>query len=56
MFIMLSLTVCSVSSCSVFNFNAHLYPSLNNAQPILSIKATNILKRELQANTTVTLQ
>lgn len=55
MFVMLSLTVGSVSGCLffvfVFNLNAHLYSSLHKAQPIISIMATNILKGELQSNT-----
>lgn len=53
MFVMLSLTVGSVSGCSSFNLNAHLYSSLHNAQPIISIMATNILKGELQPNTSL---
>lgn len=51
MFVTLSLTVGSVSGCLFFNLNAHLYSSLHNAQPIISIMATNILKGELQSNT-----
>lgn len=57
MFVMLSLTVGSVSGCLFFGFvfffnlNAHLYSSLHKAQPIISIMATNILKGELESNT-----
>lgn len=56
MFVMLSLTVGSVSGCLgffffFFNLSAHLYSSLHKAQPIISILATNILKGELQSNT-----
>lgn len=58
MFVMLSLTVGSVSGCLFFGFvfiffnlNAHLYSSLHKAQPIINIMATNILKGELESNT-----
>lgn len=60
MFVMLNLTVDSVSGCLflfgfffIFNFylNAHLYSSLHKAQPIISIMATTNLKGELQSNT-----